>query len=299
MPRLGPFADHTWVTGAVQVLLRGSARGGLHAAHWQHWQLGETPDHRGTHRPAPTTGRHEQVVTRMPPARCASAAVTRRRQTTLASLLSALALAAFVAHAAVDIDTVASVVADSEPAQHGLLTARSSNPAQNQGIIFEEVSEIVNYPKAARVDPQSWSFPSGSAGSGNKTMVLAGSTGALKGSTDGGRSWRPVDVHLPDGGAPLSIALDVEGSVGAFADEGYTRKTLTGNGVPDFWLGEVSQGPFTTRSYTIIHTNRSSGSFETTTDENPNNQVTWGRLPALSSLPHLQEASLDTRMACC
>jgi hypothetical protein len=217
----------------------------------------------------------------MPPARHASAAVSRRKQTTLASLRSALGLAVFVAHAAVDIGTVASVVgALSEPAQHGLLMSRPSDLAQNQGIAFEEVSEIVNYPKAARVDPQSWSFPSGNAGSGNKTMVLAGSTSALKGSTDGGSSWRPVDIHLPDGGAPLSIALDAEGSVGAFADEGFTRKTLTGNGVPDFWLGKVSQGPFKTRSYTIIHTNRSSGSFSTTVDENPNNQVTWGRLPA-------------------
>ena len=92
----------------------------------------------------------------------------------------------------------------------------------NQGIVFEQVSEVLNFPTSPRVDPHSWSFPSGEGDNGNKTMVIAGSTGALAASTDGGGSWRPIGVHLPDG---LSVAVDMTGNVGAFADEGTCRKS--------------------------------------------------------------------------
>eukprot|EP01050_Picozoa_sp_SAG11_P016804 SAG11_NODE_2336_length_3502_cov_6.183368_5_plen_222_part_00 len=64
--------------------------------------------------------------------------------------------------------------------------------AETHSIVFERVSEVMNFPESPRVDPSSWSFPSGEAGSANTTMVLAGPAGKLLGSTDGGpRGGRP------------------------------------------------------------------------------------------------------------
>ena len=144
--------------------------------------------------------------------------------------------------------------------------------AEEPSIVFEEVSEVMNFPGSPRVDPASWSFPSGEAGSGNSTMVLAGSASEHLGSTDGGRSWRATGGVDLDG-LPMSVALNMTGNVG-------TRKTLAGNGVPDGWLDKVSQGPFVMSNSVLISADRSSGHFSTGTGVSANNRVSWGRLPA-------------------
>ena len=147
------------------------------------------------------------------------------------------------------------------------LPAGADAEEQTPSIVFEGVSEVMNFPMSPRVDPHSWSFPSGEAGSGNSTMVLAGSSGEHLGSTDGGISWRRTGVSLPE---LMSVALNATGNVG-------TRKTLTGNGVPDGWLAKVSQGPFVMSSSVLILADRSSGHFSTGVSAH---SVTWGRLPA-------------------
>ena len=62
------------------------------------------------------------------------------------------------------------------------------------GLVFEEASEVLNNPGAPRTDPLSWSFPAQHA---NRSMVLAGSVGALFSSTDGGSRWSPSGFQIP------------------------------------------------------------------------------------------------------
>ena len=135
------------------------------------------------------------------------------------------------------------------------------------GLVFEEASEVLNNPGAPRTDPLSWSFPAQHA---NRSMVLAGSVGALFTSTDGGSRWRPA----PHGFLVPEV-------LSAAADPGQqTRMALTGNGVPNDWTYKVSQGPFTTTSHLQVHANRTSSAFSSSVLAGPHQQVTWGRLPA-------------------
>eukprot|EP01046_Picozoa_sp_COSAG06_P055997 COSAG06_NODE_10461_length_1678_cov_3.784674_1_plen_183_part_00 len=145
-----------------------------------------------------------------------------------------------------------------------LPTTNDAEEPTTPSIVFEGVSEVKNFPGSPRVDPISLSFPSGS---GNSTMVLAGSAGEGLGSTDGGMSWRPTGVSLA---GMYSFALNMAGNVG-------TRKTLTGNGVPDGWLSAVSQGPFVMSSSVLIKADRKTGQFSTGASPH---SVSWGRLPA-------------------
>ena len=161
-------------------------------------------------------------------------------------------------------------VALSLPARHvpGLHTVDDADTEQTTpSIVFEGVSEVKNFPESPRVDPHSWSFPTGEAGSGNSTMVLAGSAAEHLGSTDGGTTWQSTAVSLT---GLMSVALNMAGNVG-------TRKTLTGNGVPDGWLPAVSQGPFVMSSSVLVKADRKTGQFSTGASPH---SVSWGRLPA-------------------
>ena len=150
-----------------------------------------------------------------------------------------------------------------------LLTASLLHRLVSAGLLFEEASEVLNFPGAPRTDPVSWSFPD-PHGDAKRSMVLAGKAGAVVASTYGGSSWRPAPgVDVPEA---LSILIG--------STHQQTMMPLTGSGVPNDYTSGVTQGPFTTSSHTMVHANSTTRTFTSAVNAKPDQQVTWGRLPA-------------------
>ena len=126
---------------------------------------------------------------------------------------------------------------------------------------------MFNFPGAPRTDPVSWAFPAEDA---HRAMALAGSVGAIAGSTDGGSSWTP----MPHIRVPEALSVAVGGS------DRQTRMAVTGNGVPNDWTNAVEQGPFKTSSHLLVHADQASRTFSASVDAAPASQITWGKLPA-------------------